>query len=351
MLPCVGVQLGGSMGGGSQERGRTGPRRALLVAGAACATFGLSHAQPSTRTARVGFLGPAVPDRDGRELFGALRSQMDRLGWTEGSRVHYVVGLPGEADNPESTAVRVATRARELIAAKVDLIVAMSSRCAVAAKSATATIPIVFLAERPVENGLVVSLARPGGNATGVTYHVELLAAKRIELLKQAVPSIRRMAYLTPRDTPALQSYQAAQAAGRALNVEVLLAVVEHAYDVERAFSAAPQADAWIIEDWASFGPRMERIVELVASSRKPAVYGDRYWVQAGGLMAYSDDRANWPRRVASLVDRVLRGARPAELPVDQPTRFTLAINRKTARELGLTIPQSVILQADEIVE
>jgi putative ABC transport system substrate-binding protein len=276
---------------------------------------------------------------------------MERLGWTEGKRVQYVVSLPGETDTPESTAARIATKARELVATKVDLIVAMSTRCAVAAKAATATIPIVFLAEKPVENGLVASLSRPGSNVTGVTYHVETLAAKRMQLLKQAIPAIRRMAYLAPTGPASSEAYRAAQIAAKTLDVEMSLVTVERAEDVERAFDAAPQADAWIIDDWALFAPRMEQIVGLVARSRKPAVYGDRYWVQAGGLMAYSDDRADWPRRVASLVDRVLRGAKPAEVPVDQPARFRLAINRKTARALGVTIAQSVQLQADEIVE
>jgi putative ABC transport system substrate-binding protein len=343
------VQLGGATDGGTQGHGRTGPRRALLVAGAACAMPGLLRAQPSRKTVRVGFLGPAVPDNDGRELFGDFRSAMERLGWVEGSRLQYVLGLPGEAaGNPESTEARIAATAQKLVAAKVDLIVAMSTPCATGAKSATATIPIVFLAGEPVENGLVASLARPGSNVTGVTYHADSLSDKRMQLLKQAFPAIRRMAYLTPIEGKA---YRAAQIAAKKLDVEVSLAVVERAEDLERVFNAAPQADAWIIEDYSMFVPLKERIVGLVASSRKPAVYGDRYWVEAGGLMAYSDDRADWPRRVAALVDRVLRGARPAELPVDQPTRFLLVINRKTARALDVTIAQSVMVQADEVIE
>jgi putative tryptophan/tyrosine transport system substrate-binding protein len=345
------VQPGGAADGRSQGRGRTGPRRALLLAGAACGMVGLLHAQPSRTMARIGFLGPAIPDAGGRGLLGELRAEMERLGWAEGSRVQYVVGLPGETGTPESTKARIATKARELVAARVDLIVAMTTRCAVEAKSATATIPIVFLAEQPVENGLVASLARPGGNVTGATYHIDLLAAKRIQLLKQAFPSIRRMGYLAPSGTRYFQEYLAARTTGRALDVEVLLAVVEHAEDVERAFNAAPQVDAWIIEDYTLFSERKEQIAELVATSRKPAMYGAREWVEAGGLMAYSDDRADWPRRVASLADRVLRGAKPAELPVDEPTRFLLVTNRKSARALGVSIAPSVLMQATEVIE
>jgi putative ABC transport system substrate-binding protein len=322
----------------------------LLVAGAACAmAAGLLRAQPSRKTARVGFLGPAVPDADGRELLGELRAQMERLGWTEGRRVQYVVGLPGEWGTSEATTARIATVARELVAARVDLIVAMSTPCAVEAKAATATIPIVFLAEKPVEHGLVASLARPGGNATGATYHVELLATKRMQLLKQAFPAIRRIAHLGASETSSL--YRAAQIAAKALDVEVLLAVAARAEEIERAFNSVPQADAWIIEDYAPFEPHVAQIVGLVARSRKPAIYGDRYWVEGGGLMAYADDRTDWPRRVAGFADRVLRGARPAELPVEEPTRFLLVINRKTARALGVTIAQSVMLQADEVIE
>jgi putative ABC transport system substrate-binding protein len=323
----------------------------LLVAAACCAITRPLRAQRLTKTARVGFLGPAIPDDAGRELFGELRSQMDRLGWPEGRGVQYVLALPGLPDSPDSAAVRVATKARELVTANVDLIVAMSTRCAVAAKSATATIPIVFLADEPVENGLVASYFRPGGNATGVTYHTDLLAPKRLQLLKQAVTSIRRVAYLAPSGSAPLKSYQAVQRAGQALDVDVLLAVVEHGEDVERAFASASQADAWIVEDWVLFTPHVDRILGLVASSRKPAMYADRFWVERGGLMSYSDDRADWPARVAALADRVLRGAKPAEMPVDQPSRFLFVVNRKAARALGVPIANSVMLQADEIVE
>jgi putative ABC transport system substrate-binding protein len=274
---------------------------------------------------------------------------MERLGWTEGSRVQYVVGLPGEWGAREASTARVAAVARELVAAKVDLIVAMSTFCAVEAKAATATIPIVFLAEEPVENGLVESLARPGGNVTGATYHIDLLVAKRMQLLKQAFPAIRRTAFLGVNETSPL--YRAAKIAAKALDIELLLAVAERAEDIERAFNSLPQADAWIIEDYGLFVPHMAPIAGLVASSRKPAIYGDRKWVEAGGLMAYSDDRADWPRRVAGLADRVLRGAKPAELPVEEPTRFLLVINRKAARALGVPIAQSVMLQADQVIE
>ena len=168
-----------------------------------------------------------------------------------------------------------------------------------------------------------------------------------MQLLTQAVPGIRRIVYLGLDD----DSYRTAKSAAKTLNVEVLLARVDRAEQLERAFSDTPRADAWIIEDYATLAPKMNQIVEWVARSKKPAIYGSREWVEAGGLMAYSDDRVNWPSHVASLVDRVLRGAKPADLPVREPTRFQLVINRKTARALDLTIPRDVMLQADEVIE
>jgi len=340
------MQRAGAAGGGTRGQSRRTRRDALAIA-AGYAMVGLLGAQPSRKPARVGFVGPPVPDAGGRELFSSLRVEMERLGWAEGRRVSYVLRLPGEIVTRDLTSARVAMMAQELAAAKVELIVAMSTGCARAAKAATTTIPIVFLAENPVENGLVASLARPGSNATGVTYHINSLAAKRMQLLTQAAPGVRRIAYLGIDD----ELYRTAQFAAKALDVEVLLARVDRADQLEHAFSDTSRADAWIVEGHATLAPKMNQIVELIAKSKKPAIYGSREWVEAGGLMAYSDDRVNWPRHVASLVDRVLHGAKPADLPVLEPTRFQLVINRKTARALGLTVPQSLMLQADEILE
>ena len=322
-------------------------RRALAMVGAGYAMTTMLGAQPAGKTAYVGFLGPVVPDAQGRELFNMLRSEMERLGWAEGSHIEYVLRLPGGFVNRDLASTRTAALAQELVAARVGLIIAMSTPCARAAKSATATIPIVFLAEDPVETGLVASLARPTGNATGVTYHIDSLLAKRTQLLTQAVGGIRRIAFLGPDGT----LYHTAQTAGKALNVELILVRVERAEEIESAFSSAPEVDAWMIEDYSTFVPHIARIVELVAKAKKPAIYGDKEYVLAGGLMSYTDDRENWPRHVASFVDRILRGAKPAELPVLEPARFLLAINQKAAHSLGINIASSVMLQADEVIE
>jgi putative ABC transport system substrate-binding protein len=322
-------------------------RRQVLGVSAGCSAAGLLNAQPSRPTAHIGFLAPAVPDAVGSDLFSKLRSEMERLGWAEGGRVKYVLRFPGEIVSRDLTGSRIANMARELVAANVELIVAMSTRCAQAAKAATTAVPIVFLAERPVENGLVASLAQPGGNATGVTYYIAPLAAKRLQLLTQAVPGIKRVTYVGMVD----DSYRTALMAAKALSVDLRLAQVDRADQLESALSETSNVDAWMVEDYGMFFPHMDQIIQSIARSRKPAIYGETYWVKSGGLMAYHDDRQNWAHYVASVVDRVLRGAKPAELPVLEPTRFHLVINQRTAHTLGLTIAPSVILQADEVIE
>jgi putative ABC transport system substrate-binding protein len=326
-------------------------RRTLVLLAAISAVPCLPRAQPSRHKRRLGFLAPPVADSDGHELFGMLRSEMERLGWVEGSGIEYVIRVAGGSGTPESKLARLATMAQELVAAKVDVIVAMSTKSAQAAKRATSAIPVVFLAERPVENGLVTSLAQPGGNVTGVTYHIDSLLAKRMQLLKQAFPRIRTMGYLAPTGPSVLDAYRDAEIVAKELDVQVVLVQVEHVADVEAAVRAAPNVDSWIVEDWTVLAEQGDRVVGWIAGSRKPAVYGAIDWVEAGGLMSYSDDRGDWPRRLAAVADRILRGAKPSELPVEEPARFVLGINQKTARALALTIPSSVLLQASKVIE
>jgi putative ABC transport system substrate-binding protein len=313
--------------------------------------FGLAcraaQAWGQTRPPTVGYLGPPVPDGPGHDLFDGLRAEMHQLGWVEGKNLRYEARLPGPVDSG-TTAQRVATLARELAAANVDVIVAMSNGGAQAAKRASSIIPIVFLAQKPVENGLVSSLAHPGGNLTGMTYHIDSLMIKRMQLLTQAAPGLARVAYLSTNDA---ESDASARAAARTLNLELQLVQVHAAEDLERAIGAAPQPGAWVIDDYSLFINHMQRIVELIARTRKPAIYSANDWVQLGGLMSYSDDRKDVMRYVARYVDRILRGARPAELPVEQPTQFVLALNVKTARALSLAIPPSLMLRVDEVIE
>jgi len=314
--------------------------------------FGLacraSQAWGQTRSPTVGYLGPPVPDEPGQGLFDGLRAEMHRLGWVEGKNLRYESRLPGPVDSRGATEQRVATLARELVAANVDVIVAMSNGGAQAAKRASSIIPIVFLAEKPVENGLVSSLAHPGGNLTGMTYHIDSLMIKRMQLLTQAAPGLARVAYLSRNDA---EGDASARAAAKTLNLELQLVQVQAAEDLERVIGAAPPPGAWVIDDYSLFINHMQRIVELIARTRKPAIYSSNDWVQLGGLMSYSDDRKDVMRYVARYVDRILRGARPAEMPVEQPTQFVLALNAKTARALSLAIPPSLMLRVDELIE
>jgi putative ABC transport system substrate-binding protein len=300
-----------------------------------------------TQPRRVGYLGPPVPDGPGRALFDELRTEMQRLGWGEGGRVRYEVRLPGPVDSQEAADQRLAAMAREIVAAKVDVMVAMGPAGALAAKGTGATIPIVFLADKPVENGLVSSLAHPGANLTGMTFHTEDLTGKRMQLLTLVAPGIARVGYLKPNANPD----ESATAAAQALRLELRVVQVLSAEDLERAIGITPQPDAWVIDNYVQFEPHLRRIVELIAQRRKPAVYADNEWVRSGGLMSYCDDREHVMRYVAGFVDRVLRGAKPADLPVEQPTRFIFALNLKTAKAMGLTVPQSLLLRADEVIE
>jgi putative ABC transport system substrate-binding protein len=324
-------------------------RRAWL---ADVAAAGLSFAAASARAGpprrTVGFLAPPIPDVDARQALDEVRAELRQLGWAEGS-LRYEARMPGPGPYESRAAAgsRLAALARELVAAKVDVIVALSDGSAVAAKAASTTIPIVFLADRPVENGLVASLAKPGGNMTGVTYHIELLTAKRMQMLTHAVPGVRRIAYLTPSDAKGEAN---AREAAKGLRLELQLVPAKRAEDLESAIASRQDVDAWIVEDYFLFSNNIQRIVELIARTRKPAVYSANDWVRVGGLMSYCDDRERLAQSLARYVDRILRGAKPAQLPVEQPARFVLAVNLKTAREIGVTFPQSLILQADEVI-
>ena len=181
-----------------------------------------------------------------------------------------------------------------------------------------------------------------------MTYHIDSLMIKRMQLLTQAAPELARVAYLSMNDA---EGEASARAAAKTLNLELQLVQVQTAEDLERAIGAAPQPGGWVIDDYDLFVNHMQRIVELVARTRKPAIYSSNDWVQLGGLMSYSDDRKDVMRYVARYVDRILRGARPAEMPVEQPTQFVLALNAKTARALSLAIPPSLMLRVDELIE
>jgi putative ABC transport system substrate-binding protein len=285
-------------------------------------------------------------------LHEAFRQGLRELGYVEGSNV---VIEYREAGGREE---RLLPLAAELVALKVDVIVAPTTPAALAAKQATKSLPIVFFGSAdPVTSGLVTSLARPGGNVTGLTGVSPEIVGKCLELLKQVVPSARRLAVLrqpgaagerTERDV-----LKVADAAANTLGVRLQIVEARVAADIDKAFADMTKARAEALVVWTSamlVGQR-GRLVTLAAKNRRPAVYTFREFVDAGGLMSYGHSQADLNRRAATYVDKILKGATPADLPVEQPTKFDLAINVKTANALGLTIPPSLLARADNIIE
>jgi len=275
------------------------------------------------------------------------------LGYIEGRNV--VIEYRDAEGNPE----RLPALAAELVALKVDVIFATGTPHAMAAKQATRTVPIVFLgATDPVADGLVTSLARPGGNVTGLsTSAAPEIVGKRLELLTQAVPGLSRVAILWQRGGQGERTNKdlltEAEVAGRALRVRLQFVEVRGPADIDRAFSdmTSAGAGALIVLTSTMFISERTRLVDLAAKHRLPAAYPWREGVDAGGLMSYGPNIADLFRRAATYVDKILRGAKPADLPVEQPTKFELVINLKTAKALGLTIPQSLLLRADQVIQ
>jgi putative ABC transport system substrate-binding protein len=253
---------------------------------------------------------------------------------------------------------RLPALAAELVALKVDVIMAGSTPLALAAKQATRTIPIVFIGSGdPVADGLVTSLARPGGNVTGLSSLTPERVGKCLELLTQAVPGVSRVAVLwqpgavgerTEKDT-----LKGAEVAARALGVRLQFVEARGPADIDRAFSDMTRARTGALAVWttAMFVAERRRLVALAAKNRLPGVYTLREFVDAGGLMSYGHSQADLNRRAATYVDKILKGAKPADLPVEQPTKFDLVINLTTAKALGLTIPPSLLARADHVVE
>jgi putative ABC transport system substrate-binding protein len=252
---------------------------------------------------------------------------------------------------------RFTSLASELVALKPDAIVAETTPAAIAAKRATATIPIVMVwPSDPVDSGLVASLARPGGNVTGVSSLQTELQGKGVELLHAVVPKATRMAALVSDNNPVHPSQlKTIQDAARGLGLTILPTMARSSEDFEEAFRsmAKQKAGALIVLGGAPFASPAQRdkLVELAAKTKLPAMYRNRWWVDAGGLMSYGVNPSEIWRLAAIYVDKILKGAKPADLPVEQPTKFEFVINLKTAKALGLTIPQSVLGRADQVIE
>jgi putative tryptophan/tyrosine transport system substrate-binding protein len=323
---------------------------AMLTGGIVVAPFA-AEAQQAAKIARIGYL--ATNRAASPHLPAAFLQGLRDLGYVEGRNV--VI----EYRNAEGKPERLPALAAELVALKVDVIFAGGGTLpALAAKHATRTLPIVFAdAADPVTSGLVTSLARPGGNVTGLYALAAELVSKRLELLKQAVPGVSRVAVLwQPGALPertTMDMRKDAEVAARALGVQLQFLEVRGPADFDRAFSdmTKARAGALTVLPGTIFLSERKRLVGLAARNRLPAVYLARESVDAGGLMSYAPNIADLFRRAATYVDKILKGAKPADLPVEQPTKFELVINLKTAKALGLTIPPSLLQRADEVLQ
>jgi len=324
-------------------------RRSFLAAvtGGLLLTPRHAAAQQAGKVYRIGFLWdtPAVWPH----ALEAFRQGLRDLGWVEGQNI--VV----EYRWTEGRFDRLPGLVEELVRLKVDLIVAPTSIYTGAAKRATSTIPIVFASHAdPIGSGHVASLARPGTNATGLTIVMSETMAKSLELLKGAVPGLRRVAVIwdpaTPSHAPGLK---ALEAASRALGLRLQPLAVRSVTEFDSAFSTIVQqrAGAVLVLSTPLFMGGAKRLAELALTHKLPTLFGPREHVEAGGLMSYSPDRADLYRRAAMYVDKILKGANPADLPVQQATKFELVINLTTARVLGLTIPQSLLVRADQTID
>jgi len=309
-----------------------------------------AEAQQGAKVPRIGYLAPNLAASP--HLPEAFRQGLRDLGYVEGRN------LVIEYRDAEGKFERFPALAAELVALKVDVIVAPPTAAALAAKQATRTLPIVFaVVGDPVTSGLITSLARPGGNVTGLSNLTPELVGKCLELLTQAVPGVSRVAVLwqpgalgerTEKDM-----LKVADVAARALGVRLQVIEARGPADLERAFSdmTRARAGALTVLTSAMFFVERRRLVDLAARNRLPAVYPWREGVDAGGLMAYGPNFVDLFRRAATFVDKILKGAKPADLPVEQPTKFELMINLKTAKALRLTIPQSLLARADHVIQ
>ena len=328
-------------------------RRAFisLLGSAAAATSFVwplaARAQPAGKRPTIGYIGGGSPTSQ-RAWIEAFVQRLRELGWIEGRTVAIEIRW-GEA-RPE----RYAEIAAELVRLKVDVILAGGTEAAVAAKQATSVIPIVFAtAGDPVGSKLVASLARPGGNATGLSNLGTDLAAKRLELLREVFPGLRRLAVMVNADySGGVTERDEIDAAARTLGLEIVPLPIRRVEDIAPAFEGLKgRAEALYTTGDPLVNAQRLRINTFALAMRLPTMFTQREYLEAGGLMSYGANFKDLNRRAAELVDKILRGAKPADIPVEQPTKFDLIINLITARALGLTVPPTLLTRADEVIE
>ena len=326
-----------------------GRRRLLAAMGATALVVPLAaFGQPSPRVARIGRLSPLTAGIEARNRDAILKGLLD-LGWIE--KRNLIV----ESRFADGDFDRLPRLAAELVALKVDVIIAGSTPGALAARNATSTIPIVMVTTGdPVVNGLVKSLARPGGNVTGMTALTQELGGKRLELFKEALPGLNRIAVLAnPASPDTKPSWQGVSATARALGITLNLFEARNAGEIDSAFAQVVKqhAKALMVLQDAMFTTHQKRIVELATEHRLPAMYALQDFVNAGGLMFYGVDLPHMYRSAASHVDKILKGSRPADIPVEQPTKLELVINMKAAKALGIKFSNSLLMRAKKVIE
>ena len=323
-------------------------REFIAVLGGAAAAWPLAgRAQQASKLPTIGFLVAGTPTSHGQWV-AAFVQRLRELGWIEGRTITI------EYRWAEGRSERFAEIAAELVRRKVDVIVTSATEAIVAAKQATSVIPIVFAAAGdPVGTGLVASLARPGGNVTGLSIQQTDVAAKRLELLREVVPGLQRLAIWANAGSPSNVVEMAEVAAtARTLGLEVATPEIRRAEDIAFVFEALKgRAEALYVCADPLVTTNRTRINILAVGARLPTMHGTRDMVEAGGLMSYGPNFPNQFRRAADYVDKILRGAKPADIPVEQPTKLDLVINLTTAKAIGLKIPEAFLLRADKLIE
>jgi putative ABC transport system substrate-binding protein len=318
----------------------------VAVLGGAAAWPFTARAQPA-KLPSIGFLVPGTPESHGKWV-AAFAQRLSELSWIEGRTVAI------EYRWAEGRNERMAEFAAEFVRLKVDIIVT-SGAGTIASKQATSVIPIVFAAYGdPVAFGIVASLARPGGNVTGLTVQATAeIAGKRLDLLREVVPGFRRLSIMANVGNPAYQQELGeVQAAVSRFGLEATILEIRRAEDIAPAFEAVKnRMDALYVFSEPLMNANRIKVITLALGARIPTIFGFREFVDAGGLMSYGPNFADLFRHAADIVDKILRGAKPADLPVQQPTKFDLIVNLTTAKALGLTIPESFLLRADEVIE
>jgi putative ABC transport system substrate-binding protein len=319
---------------------------ALVVTFAMCGA--VVEAQQQAKVAKIGWLSSRSVSTIASTI-EFLKRELRALGYVEGKNIIF------ESRSADNKRDRLLALADEMVGLKVDLLVTPSGAAALALKNATRTIPIVVInAGDPVAAGLVDSLARPGGNVTGFTTIPEVLAGKRLELLKETVPKLSRVAVLwNPQDTSSVQEWKESQLPARELGLQLHSMEIHSANDIENAFKGAAKARsaALSVTQSAFVNFNLKQIADQAVKHRLAAIHNRGDFVESGGLMSYGPDQVEPYKRVVHHIDRILKGAKPADLPVEQPMKFEMVINFKTAKTLGLTIPPIVLMRATRVVK